>query len=133
MSSYERLMPPDPKRFYRDVDGKVIGGVCGGIANYFGIDKVLARLLFLASFFLVGPLNLIAYLILWMIMPARPAQLFASEPEMRFWQAVNSRPVATVGDLARKFGDMERRLGEIERVVTSPEYTLNREFKGLGS
>ncbi len=133
MSSYERMMPPDPKRFYRDVDGKLIGGVCSGIATYFGIDKVLVRILLLASFFLVGPLNVVGYLMLWLIMPARPAHLFTSEPEMRFWQAVNTRPVATVGDLARKFGDMERRIGEIERVVTSPEYSLNREFKGLGS
>ena len=133
MTSYERMMPPDPKRFYRDVDNRIIGGVCGGIAEYFGFDRVLIRILFLGSFFFIGPFNVAGYILLWIIMPARPQGLFASEREMRFWQSVNARPVATVGDLARKFGDMERRLEQMERVVTSPEYSLDREFKGLGS
>ena len=48
---------------------KVIGGVCGGIANYFGWDPALTRLgyvlLSVATAFAGG----IVYLILWMVMP----------------------------------------------------------------
>ena len=34
------------KRLYRDENNKVIGGVCGGIANYFGTDPIIIRIIF---------------------------------------------------------------------------------------
>lgn len=58
-----------PKRLYRDENDKVIGGVCSGLANYFGIDVVVVRIIFvvLAVTFGVG---LIPYLILWIAVPS---------------------------------------------------------------
>jgi phage shock protein PspC (stress-responsive transcriptional regulator) len=58
-----------PKRLYRDENDKVIGGVCSGLANYFGIDVVVMRIIFvvLAVSFGVG---LIPYLILWVAVPS---------------------------------------------------------------
>ena len=55
------------KKLYRNtLDGK-IAGVCSGIGDYFEIDPVIIRLLFLATFFLgAGP---IVYLIAWFIVP----------------------------------------------------------------
>ncbi len=47
---------------------KRIGGVCSGIADYFDIDPVLVRLLFLFSF-LAGGAGVIMYLIAWFIIP----------------------------------------------------------------
>ena len=47
---------------------KVIDGVCGGIAEYFGVDSVLVRLVFIALVFLNG-LGLMLYIILVIIMP----------------------------------------------------------------
>ena len=35
-----------PKRLYRDENDKVFGGVCSGLANYFGIDVVVMRIIF---------------------------------------------------------------------------------------
>ena len=54
------------KRLYRDEQNKVLGGVCAGISNYFGIDPILTRVLW---FFLPGA-NLLAYLILWIAVPS---------------------------------------------------------------
>ena len=56
------------KRFYRDKDDKVIGGVAMGIANYFGVDVSIIRILFLISIFF-GGFGLIVYFILWFITP----------------------------------------------------------------
>lgn len=55
-----------PKRLYRDPDSKIIGGVGGGMGAYFNTDPLWFRLLFVLSFFVVGPL---AYIIFWIAIP----------------------------------------------------------------
>jgi phage shock protein C len=45
-----------------------IGGVCGGIAEYFGIDPTMVRVITLVLFFAVGS-GLLLYLIAWLIIP----------------------------------------------------------------
>jgi phage shock protein PspC (stress-responsive transcriptional regulator) len=52
------------KRLYRDENNKILGGVCSGIAAYFGIDPVIVRILFLVS-----GIGVLAYIILWMFVP----------------------------------------------------------------
>ncbi|MEP2774245.1 MAG: PspC domain-containing protein [Fulvivirga sp.] len=56
------------KKMYRNPEDKVLGGVAGGIAKYFGVDVAVIRLLFVISIFLGGT-GLIAYVILWIILP----------------------------------------------------------------
>ena len=56
------------KRLKRNTFNKVIGGVCSGLADYFGIDVVLVRAIFAASF-LFGGVGGGLYLILWILMP----------------------------------------------------------------
>ncbi|KAB7730289.1 PspC domain-containing protein [Rudanella paleaurantiibacter] len=56
------------KKFYRDPDDKVLGGVAAGLSAYFGIDRGLVRLLFVVSIALFG-IGLISYLVLWAISP----------------------------------------------------------------
>lgn len=45
-----------------------IGGVCGGIAEYFGIDATLVRIITLVLMFAVGS-GLLLYLIAWVVIP----------------------------------------------------------------
>ncbi len=52
------------KRLYRDENHKILGGVCSGIAAYFGIDPVIVRIVFLIS-----GVGLLAYILLWMFVP----------------------------------------------------------------
>ena len=54
-----------PKRLARSED-RWIGGVAGGLADYFGLDPVLVRVLFVASMLLPGP-QVLLYLILWLV------------------------------------------------------------------
>ncbi|EFV92676.1 phage shock protein C, PspC [Dietzia cinnamea P4] len=60
-----------PKRLTRSED-RWIGGVCGGLADYFGLDPALVRVLFVASLLLPGP-QLLIYVILWFVMPGSRA------------------------------------------------------------
>lgn len=58
------------KRLYRSKDRK-IGGVCGGIAEYFNIDPTIVRLIW-AVFILAYGTGLLAYLLAWIIIPEDP-------------------------------------------------------------
>lgn len=57
------------KKLQRDKQNKVIGGVCSGMANYFGIDAALIRLLFVVAFLFFST-GFWIYVILWIVMPA---------------------------------------------------------------
>ena len=58
-------------KLYRSKKNCVIGGVCGGIAEYFDIDPTLVRLLAILIFFFGGS-GIIAYIIGWIIIPQNP-------------------------------------------------------------
>lgn len=56
------------KRFYRDPDHSVIGGVCAGVAAYFKLDILLVRILFACAIPL-GGLGFWVYIVLWIAAP----------------------------------------------------------------
>lgn len=62
-----------PERLYRSVREKMIGGVCGGLADYFSVDVTLVRLIVLVAAFAWG-VGFLAYLAAWIIIPANPAE-----------------------------------------------------------
>jgi phage shock protein C len=67
-------MEPSPqpvKKLYRSRKDRMLAGICGGLADYFGIDATWVRLLFVL-FFLVGGSALLVYLIMWLIVPLSP-------------------------------------------------------------
>lgn len=68
------------KRIFRDPDNRVLGGVCSGVGNYFGIDPVWIRIAFVIMFFAFGT-GPFLYLILWIIIPK--AKTTAEKLEMR--------------------------------------------------
>ena len=59
------------KRLYKSNQNKMIDGVCGGIAEYFGIDPTVVRLLW-ALFSLMGGSGILAYIIAAIIIPRNP-------------------------------------------------------------
>ena len=50
---------------------KVIGGVCGGLSEFFGISAFWFRLAFLIALIPGGIPGLVPYILLWLIIPAR--------------------------------------------------------------
>ena len=66
-------MEPTPyrstPRLVRPRSGRMIAGVCAGLADRFGMSPTVVRLLFLLSLLLPGP-QIIIYLILWVLLPS---------------------------------------------------------------
>jgi phage shock protein PspC (stress-responsive transcriptional regulator) len=61
------------RTWYRSPDGKVIAGVCQGLAEQFGVSVTIIRLAFLLSALFGGGMGIVVYLVLWAVMPYRPA------------------------------------------------------------
>ena len=59
------------KKLYKSNQNKMIDGVCGGIAEYFGIDPTVVRLIW-ALFSLMGGSSILAYIIAAIIIPRSP-------------------------------------------------------------
>lgn len=104
------------RRLYRDIDNRFIGGVCSGLGVYFNLDKVIFRVLFLVFFVLgfiepdegIFVFEVIAYMILWIAMPA--ARTVEEKCEMR------RKPMNLEG-YKTKENNFER---EIREVASSP-------------
>src|SRR3954465_12595335 len=63
--------PPVRAQLRRSSTDKMIGGVCGGLAEYSGIDPLLWRVGFVALA-LAGGSGVLVYLLLWLLMPSSP-------------------------------------------------------------
>ena len=59
------------RKLYRSQTNRMLGGVCGGLAEYFNLDPTLVRVLFVALTVLGGAGPLI-YLVMWIIVPNQP-------------------------------------------------------------
>lgn len=59
------------KKLYKSNQNKMLDGVCGGIAEYFGIDPTVVRLIW-ALFSLMGGCGILAYIIAAVIIPRNP-------------------------------------------------------------
>lgn len=61
------------KRLYRSRKDKVLGGVCGGIAEYLSVDPVVVRLVGAIVVLISMGMGILAYLIAWIIIPEEPS------------------------------------------------------------
>ena len=59
------------KRLYRSTKERILGGVCGGLGDYFDVDPTIIRLLWIL-FVLAYGMGVLAYLIAWFIIPRNP-------------------------------------------------------------
>ena len=88
------------KRLYRDEQNKVLGGVCSGIANYFGIEPLVVRILW---FFLIG-INILAYLILWIAVPSTSVKVVGGVRKRLFRDIDNKVIGGVAAGLSKYFG-----------------------------
>ena len=115
----EQGAPPsgDPltrRRLYRDGDNRVLGGVCSGLGAYFNIDRVILRVIFFLIFFLIGPFNILLYLILWIAVPK--AKTTAQRLEMR-----GKEP--TISNIEKSIREEVKEVGEsYNKFMNSPDY-----------
>lgn len=60
---------PGPKRLVRSRDDRWLGGVCGGVAKYLGVDSNLVRLIVVLGTILGFGSLAVAYVVAWILMP----------------------------------------------------------------
>ena len=92
------------RRLYRSHKDKIIGGVAGGLGEYFEIDPVIIRIIFVAVA-VAGGWGILAYILCWIIIPVNPAH--------RPWAAQNlaapnptTAPAPTVPPAVRRSGSI---------------------------
>lgn len=120
----------NPTRFYRDTDAGKIGGVCAGLAEFFGFDLTLTRVIAVVSM-LFFPAVFMVYILLWFLLPTKPGKLYRDEDDRDFWRGVRVSPAATLSEVRHRFRAADANLQRMERYVTSRNFTLDREFQDL--
>lgn len=132
------------RRFMRNADEALLGGVCAGIADYFGFNLRVTRLLVLIAFFVWTPFTLICYAAIVFLVPAR-SDRYGYEKRLycrrRRSSRRKSRREQREEDIAarrmaqdavdRRCSSLDERLARIEKYVTSSRYELDREFRNL--
>jgi len=119
------------RRFYRNSDRALIGGVCAGLAEYFGFNLQVTRILAIFTLLMAMPAALIAYFGVVFLVPSRSERKHRQEYDPEFRKALRSNPVRTLGDVRRRYQGLDSRLARLERYVTSPRFNLDQEFKQL--
>ena len=82
------------KRLYRTENDKVIGGVCGGLANYFNLDSTVVRIVFVIVSLAFGT-GILAYLILWIAVPSS-ASVVIGGTRKKFFRDPDNKLIAGV-------------------------------------
>ncbi len=70
------------RQLYRSQTDRVLGGVSGGLADYFEVDSTLIRIIFIILFF-SGGAGILLYLVLWLIVPSKPGKKIAEEETIK--------------------------------------------------
>jgi phage shock protein C len=122
----------NPFRLYRDPQHGLLAGVCAGIAEFFGVERIVIRLAAVLGLFFFFPVTVLAYVVLALALPTRPPELYANRDEEEFWRGVSMTPGDTLQSLQRKFRSLDDRLAQMESQVTSGDFELHRKFRDLG-
>ena len=135
--------------FMRNADEALLGGVCAGIADYFGFNLRVTRLLVLIAFFVWTPVTLISYAAVVLLVPARSDRYGyekrvycrrrskRTRRETRREKRARKEEQATAARrmeadaVDRRCRTLDERLARIEKYVTSSRYELDREFRNL--
>ena len=143
---------------FRNPSRGKIAGVCAGLADYFGWETWLVRILVVSAVLLGMPFVIFLYIAAWFILDKGPntkagstrhSTSYSHEPlnqsvkqvqndilqgsikvKARIWQS-GEPPKQAFHDIRRKFQSLERQLQMMERYVTSPEFTVSREISKL--
>jgi len=118
----------NPHRLYRDKENAMLAGVCAGLANYFGLSRKGLRLIVAVSTVFFFPFVVPAYIILTIILPVKPKDLYADEKQEKFWRGMSMAPTDVFSNLNHRFRELDLRLQKMETYVTSREFEMDREL-----
>lgn len=78
----DKKEPRRPRRLYRSEKDRLIGGVAGGMGEFFGLDSTIIRVLFVLLA-LGGGAGILMYLILWIVIPSESSTSRFSQEQIR--------------------------------------------------
>jgi phage shock protein C len=121
------------KRLYLDKERAKISGVCAGVADYFGWDPALVRVIWVVLTFIQAPVMIGAYILMAWLVDPKPSGRYEfsggySSYSTRDPEAMRPR----FSDVKTRFDRLEGKLRALESVVTSREYQIDRELRGTG-
>jgi len=123
---------PRRNRLYRSKEDRKIAGVCAGVADYFGFDVTITRVVVLLGAVFFTPSVVVVYVVLAMVLDEKPVESGRRrEEDVELERRVRAEPHATLHSVRHRFRDIDRRLQRIEKYVTSERFKLDREFEGL--
>jgi len=134
MNTYSAKSPSPPRRLYRSRRERVLMGVCGGIAEHFGLSPWGVRLIFvlIALFtFISLPVWAVAYVVAGLVVKLEPERPLPGGEAEEFWHLCRDARAAAVRKAARRLGQLERRLQRLETIVTRPGFDLERQVRDL--
>lgn len=130
----------------RDDTNAKIAGVCAGIADYFGWEVWLVRIIAVSGLFLgIGGFVFVLYIAAWLVLEKKSKAVVKTvgatqahsgvkekhvEIKTRVWQR-GEAPKQVLQHLSNQFNEIELRLRDMERHVTSTKFQLNKEFNNL--
>ncbi|HZW39301.1 MAG: PspC domain-containing protein [Syntrophothermus sp.] len=104
------------KKLYRSRNDKMLAGVCGGLAEYFDFDPVIVRLIFVITIFFGGT-GILAYIILWIVVPEAPLIFNMPPGEQEFYNpGFNPNPIEP-DEFARQMQEKKQKRSLIIGIV----------------
>lgn len=121
----------NPHKLYKNKENGIIGGVCAGIADYFGLSTFLIRFIAVLCLMATFPLTFIVYIILYMSLDVRPDVVYESEEEEKFWRKVSFSPSEKISEMRYRLQKLSDRIKKLENFVTEQEFSNEDKFKNL--
>jgi phage shock protein C len=127
MNTFETIKP---RAFYRRADNAMLGGVCAGLASYFGFNLRVTRILAVIAFFVAMPMAVIVYLAVVFLVPARAIGQ-EERGRLKNWRARRASPEQMASEVRSRTESLDRRLARLEKYITSRRYELDEKFRNL--
>ena len=124
---------PGPRRLYRDRDNGIVAGVCAGIADYFGFEVTITRVVVGVGLIFFLPTTVVAYIVLALLLPTKPRESMRARDDASdtLQRSVRSSPHSTLDNIRHRFREVDGRLQRLEKYMTSKRFKLDREFESL--
>ena len=121
------------KRMYLDKENAKLGGVCAGVADYFGWNIKTVRILWVIATLLWPPILITAYVVMAWLLDAKPRIDYGlRSPSETSMPGDPMSPRNKFAQVKSRFDRLESRLRAMEGVVTSRSFQMDRELRGSG-
>ena len=119
------------RKLYLDKENAKIAGVCAGLADYFGKDVTIVRIVYVIATCIWPPIMICAYIFMAWLLDPKPSMAYASTSGVNGgpWPSDPTAPRRRLIDVKDRFDRLDMRLRALEAVVTSPAYRIDRELR----